>query len=127
MVGLVPAAEVPQLRPQNLAMNLFWIGALIYSASFALGHNWGYRLVFLILCLPWLRDASGTPGLRRWGWAALGALFVTMLAPFDLPLGMYLIWSTANWVLAGLLTVGTVGLLSNGATATTQLPNVVVC
>ncbi len=46
-----------QLKPLThginlLAGRLFLMGAVIYAVVFAVGSNWDYRLVFLLLCIP---------------------------------------------------------------------------
>jgi hypothetical protein len=47
----------------------FRLGACIYALTFIAGTNYFYRLVFLLLCLPWLwkSDSAGTRiGKMRW-------------------------------------------------------------
>jgi len=46
----------------------FYLGSLIFLGTFAVGNNFDYRLVFLLLTLPqlfdWVTDETGDP--RRW-------------------------------------------------------------
>jgi hypothetical protein len=46
----------------------FWIGSLVFLGTFAVGNNFDYRLVFVLLTLPqliaWASAAEGEP--RRW-------------------------------------------------------------
>jgi hypothetical protein len=56
----------------------FWVGSLVFLGTFAVGNNFDYRLVFVLLTLPqlmaWASAAEGEP--RRW----LGAVtLVTVL------------------------------------------------
>jgi len=89
----------------------WWILALaVYAGTFALGGNWDYRLVFLLLAIPGLRDlaeggqrlAAGTTlalilgllwtsGSRPWDFILIDDLFATALFVVALA-----------WVLAGL-------------------------
>ena len=50
-------------------LDLFWAGAGIYVATFALGRTSDYRLVFLLLTIP---------QLARWAWAGRALPIVTL-------------------------------------------------
>lgn len=96
---------------------LFWSGALIFGGTFLLGSNWSYRLVFLLLCVPFLWHARRTPALR---WAAhlgLAGIGLQLLAPFHLPLGLFLAHQAAAWLTGWLLLAGAVALLAVGDAA----------
>jgi hypothetical protein len=58
----------------------FWIGSLVFLGTFAVGNNFDYRLVFVLLTLPqlmaWASAAEGEP--RRW-LAAVTLLAVLVL------------------------------------------------
>lgn len=62
----------------NEAGTAFIFGSSIYCGTFLLGTNFIYRLIFLLLCLPqlrdWCRQETGTKRQTAW-W-----LFVTVLA-----------------------------------------------
>jgi hypothetical protein len=45
-----------KLEPRNPAHFYFLVGASIYVLTFALGANFNYRLIFLLLCIPLLTD-----------------------------------------------------------------------
>jgi hypothetical protein len=90
----------------------FWCGALIYAGTFALGANWSYRLVFLLLCVPWLGVAARTNGVRAWAQATLGLLTVALYAPFHLSAGCFYALQAAEWSLATLLFGGAVAVLT---------------
>ena len=43
---------------EDVGFRLFLGGASIYVLTFAISSSWDYRLIFLILCIPWLADAQ---------------------------------------------------------------------
>lgn len=92
----------------------FWSGALIFSGTFLLGSNWSYRLVFLLLCVPFLWHARRTPALRFGAHLGLAGIALQLLAPFHLPLGLFLAHQAAAWLTGWLLLAGAVALLSVG-------------
>ena len=50
------------LDMEKFDARLFVSGASIYAFTFAVGSNFDYRLIFLILCVPWLcRNSSSLP------------------------------------------------------------------
>jgi hypothetical protein len=92
----------------------FWSGALIYGGTFLLGHNWSYRLVFLLLCVPFLWQARRVVALRVWATAALAGVGVMLLAPFHLPIGWFLAHQAVAWTTSWLLLAGAAALLAVG-------------
>lgn len=48
-------------NPVSLEKDLFFTGGAIYSFSYLLTDNWDYRLIFLILCLPYLLRIKNQP------------------------------------------------------------------
>ncbi|MEY4488504.1 MAG: hypothetical protein RIQ79_1012, partial [Verrucomicrobiota bacterium] len=57
-------AETP---PPDRHLDGFWLGAIIFAATFIVGASYDYRLIFLLLCVPWLwkRDPSGSRDTLR--------------------------------------------------------------
>ncbi len=96
----------------------FWSGALIFAGTFLLGNNWSYRLVFLLLCVPFLWQARRLPALRIWATVALAGVGVMLLAPFHLPLGWFLAHQAVAWTTSWLLLAGAAALLAVGNDAT---------
>lgn len=92
----------------------FWSGALIFAGTFLLGSNWSYRLVFLLLCVPFLWHARRTPALRLGAHLGLAGIGLQLLAPFHLPLGLFLAQQVAAWLTGWLLIAGAVALLAVG-------------
>jgi hypothetical protein len=68
--GPVPASHLPA----------FHAGALLYAATFMLGSNWEYRLIFLLFALPqlleWARE--GAAGVRAQSAATLGLIVAVL-------------------------------------------------
>lgn len=92
----------------------FWSGALLYAGTFLLGSNWSYRLVFLLLCIPFLWHARRVPALRTVATVGLTGIGLQLLAPFHLPLGLFLAHQAAAWATGWLLLAGAAGLLAVG-------------
>jgi drug/metabolite transporter superfamily protein YnfA len=73
----------PRVRPASVSereLDAFWAGASIYLGTFAVvGHNWDYRLLFLILTVPqllsWIRGSGPMGAASTW---ALGGVVATM-------------------------------------------------
>lgn len=94
--------------PEGQTFDLFVAGASIYVGTFILSSNWDYRLIFLILCVPFLMAGSVRFGrllavliiiamnellLRRLGVAGLAAVWLSKIGLFVV-LGSYLgLWS----------------------------------
>lgn len=79
-------------------------GALIYGGTFLLGHNWAYRLVFLLLCVPGLWRLAAVPATRWPGRLLLAGVVVMLASPFRLGFGWFLAREVVAWFLAaGLL------------------------
>lgn len=91
-----------------------WSGALIFGGTFLLGSNWSYRLVFLLLCVPFLWHARRTSALRVGAHLALTGIGLQLLAPFQLPLGLFLAHQAAAWLTGWLLLAGAAALLAVG-------------
>ncbi len=89
-----PRPAGPDASSSAFASVLFRIGALVYLAAFAIGHNWMHREIFLLLCGPWLFAAN----VRRW--LATVILAVWWLAGFETGV-LYLLGQLATWVVAG--------------------------
>ena len=61
-------------RRSDATVELFFIGgATLYTGTFVLGNNWDYRLIFLILCVPYI--ALMPRALR---YAVMAALLISM-------------------------------------------------
>lgn len=79
-------------------------GALIYAGTFLLGHNWAYRLVFLLLCVPGLWRLAAAPATRWSGRLLLAGVVAMLASPFRLGFGWFLAREAVAWALAaGLL------------------------
>jgi len=61
-----PAKHEPGVL-QSQAGDLFLVFGAIYAATFAIGSNWDYRLIFLIPTLPLALELAKRPGHSRWG------------------------------------------------------------
>jgi hypothetical protein len=72
----------------------FRLGACVYLATFAIGHNYMHREILLLLVGPYLLSSPS----RRW--LALLILFVVWLAAMPTGPAFYAVQS-ASWVLAG--------------------------
>lgn len=92
----------------------FWSGALLYAGTFLLGSNWSYRLVFLLLCVPFLWLARRVPALRAVATVGLAGVGLQLLAPFHLPLGLFFVHQATAWATGWLLLAGAAGLLAVG-------------
>lgn len=98
--------------PEGQTFDLFVAGASIYVGTFILSSNWDYRLIFLVLCVPFLTAGSVRFGrflavlviiamnellLRRLGVAGLAAVWLSKIGLFVV-LGSYL----GSWSLRSL-------------------------
>lgn len=94
--GLVAAAAFHWLPvaaddfDDSPASHAFLAGALIFCASYWLGANWAYRMLFLAATLPWLLSlAPASPG--RWVYRGLWPLIlIAMYSPGWSPARMWL-------------------------------------
>jgi hypothetical protein len=84
--------------PRNLAA--FRMGAAIYVVTFLLGHNFNYRLAFLLLTIPqlaaWIRGATGRG-------RAAAALLLVVVSCSQILERWILLDELANWALVVLL------------------------
>jgi hypothetical protein len=85
-------------------LDAFRLGACLYALTFIAGSSYAYRLVFLLLCLPWLWQKTGAnDGFARMRLAALallfGVLWINSYWLFPLSLGSEL----CSWALLGVL------------------------
>ena len=85
----------------------FYLGSLIFLGTFAIGNNFDYRLVFMLLTLPqlfdWVTDEAGDP--RRWLAAITIAIVLALLwiGALSEPLGLtdeVVTWATVGLLLA---------------------------
>lgn len=99
---LAPTGEdAPTGTPSLLALHL---GTLIYLGTFAVGNNFDYRLVFLLLTLPQLVEWARTPTHRLSSLAlATLAAIIVMLWVGSLSQALSLWDEVASWTVAGLL------------------------
>lgn len=114
IAGWMRRRQITAVLGRDRSAALFMSGALIFPATFLLGSNWSYRLVFLLLCLPALGRAMVRKEARGWAGAALAGIVVMMLAPFHLGLGWFLVRETVAWALAAGLLGAAVGLVTGG-------------
>jgi hypothetical protein len=88
----------------------FFVGSLLFLGSFAVGNNWDYRLVFLLLTLPqlfeWIADPSPDPRGALAGITTVSLLVLLWIGPLSKPLA--LTDEVVTWASVGLL----LGLLS---------------
>lgn len=84
----------------------FYIGSIIFIGTFAVGNNFDYRLVFLLLTLPqlldWISDASDTRSSLA-SIATLAVLFLFWIGALSGPLRLY--DEAATWAALALLGV----------------------
>ena len=120
--ALVIARRGPAMGDER-RLDAFCAGAAVYVGTYAFGHNFDYRLVFLVLCVPqlcaWTRR-GGRP--VPWPAAALAGLLATLWLSSGLPplpfglqtwyLGLsfppeeVLNWLLFAWLAAALAAVG---------------------
>lgn len=96
-------------RGGTLALDAYWMGALVYAGSFASSYNWDYRLMFLLLTLPqllrWARDPDPPlPGARLALAALVGTLWLSEILSGWNP--AYPFEEVLNWALFGYLLAG---------------------
>jgi hypothetical protein len=60
---------------QSKAGGLFFLFGTIYAATFAVGSNWNYRLIFLIPTLPFAFESTRNPVHFPWGLAYILIFF----------------------------------------------------
>jgi hypothetical protein len=83
----------------------FYLGSLIFLGTFAIGNNFDYRLVFMLLTLPqlfdWVTDEAGDP--RRWLAAITIAIVLILLWIGALSEPLELTDEVVTWATVGLL------------------------
>jgi Glycosyltransferase family 87 len=88
----------------------FFVGSLVFLGSFALGNNWDYRLVFVLLMLPqlfeWIADPSPDPRGPLAGITTISILVLLWIGALSKPLALS--DEVVTWATVGLL----LGLLS---------------
>jgi hypothetical protein len=92
-------------------LDAFWAGAGVYLGTFALGHNWDYRLLFLLLTVPqtlrWAQSPRALGTVSRWALVALvGTVWLSLFLPrlsISIPLDELLNWFLFVYLGAGLL------------------------
>lgn len=94
-------------------LDAFWVGAGIYVGSYAVMHNFDYRMIFLLFALPGLVRWSGTTNvsmpLAAWGLAAaLTSLLLAARPRDDLAAEEFVNWLL--FVYLGAVLVATVEL-----------------
>ena len=98
----------PTFSERNLTA--FRVGASIYVGTFLLGHNWNYRLAFLIFAIPqlsqWLFASSGKQRWMYWGmftlifascWDTLIRYFFLQVFPGDYGFQISIFDEIMNW------------------------------
>jgi hypothetical protein len=85
------------------ALDYFRAGASIFIATFLFGSHFVYRLVFLLLSVPWLLRAAQSEDrtTQRMGWICLALLAVALWANPHWALPFCFVRDTAVWCLAG--------------------------
>lgn len=98
------AAREDEARVAGASLVAFHAGTLIYLGTFAIGNNFDYRLVFLLLTLPQLVEWARTPAhpLSRLACVSLAAV-VLLLWVGSLSQALALWDEIASWIVAGLL------------------------
>jgi Glycosyltransferase family 87 len=97
----LPDPDVEAESPTRLA---FCAGSLIFLGTFAIGNNFDYRLVFLLLTLPQLFDwVEGPDDLRGWLAAVTLTMSVVLLWIGALSEPLMLWDELVTWAVVGLL------------------------
>jgi hypothetical protein len=86
----------------------FWVAAAVYVGTFTLGANFSYRLVFILLGIPFLlglaREPAGSAAI--WSRATLAIILIVMFSPFGTKGVPYTLIQFSQWLLALLLVAG---------------------
>ena len=111
------AGEVPAVRKSDA----FWVGAGIYVGSYAVMHNYDYRLVFLLLAIPqllrWGAEASGAVPHANWILLAVLASLILAARPVE----RLAVEEVANWVLFVGLTAALVAIAPSPRRVVSQM------
>jgi Glycosyltransferase family 87 len=80
------ASVEPTDPASTRALDSFWIGASLYLSSFAVGHNFDYKLVVLVFTVPQLLRWASTPEpVMPHARPALGVLVATLWLSASVP------------------------------------------
>lgn len=98
-----PISREPD-RP-DVALDYFRTGASVFVATFLLGGHYVYRLIFLLLCVPWLtRESESNGSAFVWGQrVCLTLLAVGLWSNPYWASQWYYVREFATWSLAGVL------------------------
>jgi hypothetical protein len=100
----------------------FWMAAAVYVGTFVMGANYSYRLVFILLGIPFLlsvaRETVGSPGV--WAKATLVIILAVIFSPFDLKSAAYTLVQLFQWSLALLFVAGVVAATPRGLRASKE-------
>jgi Glycosyltransferase family 87 len=95
----------PDVREGDWPRLAFTMGSLLFLGTFAIGNNFDYRLVVLLLTLPqlfrWIGDPSHDPRGPLAAAATLSILLLLWIGPLSKPLA--LTDELATWATAGIL------------------------
>lgn len=102
----------------------FTMGSLLFVGTFAVGNNFDYRLVLLLLTLPqlfrWIRDPSPDPRGPLAAGATVSILILLWIGPLSRPLALsdeLVTWATAGILL--ILLSASIGSFQPGLKAST--------
>jgi hypothetical protein len=100
----------------------FWLTAVIYVTTFGLGANYSYRLVLLILAIPFLLDSLKGKDAPRVLWARMTfiVLFVVMFSPFISARSVFILQQLFQWSLAFLFITGIVAMMARNPIPTME-------
>jgi hypothetical protein len=92
-------------------------GSFIYLGTFAIGKNFDYRLVFLLLTLPQLCAWARIPTHRLSSLASVSVVAILVLLWVGSLSQLLALWDElASWIVAGLLTAVAVATVPRLAT-----------
>jgi hypothetical protein len=112
---LAPPADDVIVTPASLMALL--AGSFIYLGTFAIGKNFDYRLVFLLLTLPQLCTWARIPTHRLSSLASASVVAILVLLWVGSLSQLLALWDElASWIVAGLLTAVAVATVPRLAT-----------
>jgi hypothetical protein len=92
------------LKSKNEAyLDAFRVGAGVFLGSYLIGNNWDYRLIYLLLTIPQLKQWAVHSRLFV-AQLALGCVFVSLFVHWAAPFGanQFIVDEASNWTLFGL-------------------------